>query len=179
MSGFRGGSSGSFTGSGGFSLDITGAGNLNGNAAIDGSFSGGKQSDDTEADIQNDSDQEIYTEYNADEEFESESGRENSELMNGNNVAPGEGHQFDNVNSQAAINQYGMANSNQQGNIMQHALRRQDKAIHPIPKQYIICGYRYKTIYPKGQLGASNVDQSLVGQHTMRRFYSGPFNHLL
>lgn len=193
MSGLRGGNS--FAGAGAFSVGITGAGNLNGNAAIDGSFSNGEQNDDEDADIQSDTDQEIRMNYNVDEEMATSNGNDfgqgNSEIRGNNNNALGSS-QFGNVNSQTAIHQYGMANSNKQGGIMQQVFRRQNNSMYQRPNQHLVCSYHYKTIYPNIQLQSSNVesdviesnlrninDQSLVGQYQMRRFYSGPFNHLL
>lgn len=187
MSGLSGGNK--FAGTGAFSLDVTGAGNLNGNAVIDGSFANGKQSDDRVADIQSHTDDEIRTDYNGGEEMDN--GNEN--FGRGSSIDDIALHQFGNVNSQADIHQYGMANSNKQGGIMQQAYRRQKNSIHQQPNQHLVCGYRYKTIYPDIQLQRSHVesdaiesdlrnadDQSLAGQYTMqRRFYSGPFNHLL
>lgn len=194
MSGLQGGKS--FAGAGSFSVGITGAGNLNGNAAIDGSFSSGERNDDDEeADIQSYTDQEIRTKYNVGEEMATNNRNDlrqrNVEIMETNNNAHGSS-QFGNVNSQSSINQSGMANSNKQGGVMQQAFRRQNNSIEQQPNQHIVCSYHYKTIYPNIQLQSSNVesnviesnlrnanDQSLVGQYAMRRFYSGPFNHLL
>lgn len=182
MPGLQGESS--FTGSGGLSVDIRGAGNLNGKAVIDGSFSSGERNDDTDEDIQNDSDQEIET---------SNTGKRNDfgrGLME-NNVGL-ESPELGNINSQSAIYQYGTSNSNKQGDIMQQAFRRQNNSINQEPKKHIICGYLYKTLYPNIQQQNLYVEsdivepswrnayeQSLVGQYGMRRFYSGPFNHLL
>lgn len=183
MSGVHGG--GSFAGSGGFSVDINGAGNLNGKAVIDGSFSGGEQNEDEEVDNQNDYDREDNTEVGEEMINGNDFGLENSDSMDYSD-APIGSHQFDNVNSQAAINQYGMGNTNKQGGITQQVFRRQNKTIHQLPKQHIVCGYHYKTIYPGIQPNVENdaIQQSFlndqsVGQYTMRRFYSGPFNHLL
>ncbi len=190
VSGLQGASN--VAGSAGFSLDINGAGNLNGNAAIDGSFANAKQSDDIDVGIQN----EYREEFGTDGGEELQLGGEEIGMSNGNNfgnVRPGEinnaalgAQSFGNFNSQSSLNQYGMANSNLQGGIIQQEFRRQSKSIHQLPNQHIVCGYHYKTIYPNVQLQSYNAESDdiglngpLVGQYTMRRFYSGPFNHLL
>lgn len=180
MSGFQGGSS--FTGSGGLSIDVTGAGNLNGKAAIDGSFSSEERNAEAESENRPYVDDEMAT------------GNKNDfgrGLMEKNDVGL-ESPESGNVNSQSAVYQYGMDNSNKQGDIVQQTFRRQNNSIHQLPKKHLICGYYYKTIYPNIQQQSLNVerdvlepywqnvnDRSMVGQYGIHRVYSGPFNHLL
>lgn len=186
MSGLQGGSSftgeGGFSGSGSFSLDMNGAGNLNGNMDIDGSLSQGEQDEQEYMDIQNDARQQETNRNNNDN-------RGNKKTMDNKNGVPGS-QQYGNVNSQTAVYQSGIGNSNTQGGVMQQPFRRQNKPIHHEVNQRIVCGYRYRTVYPSLQLHNLNIeneiiqaglgnDETSIGQYAMRREFSGPFNHLM
>lgn len=150
---------------------------MNGNVAIDGPFSNGEHSDNVDMDYQNEFNEEIETKHA--NNFGEQTDRVQPQILG-------------NVNSQRDLNQYGIANTNLQGGMMQQQLRRQNKSTQVVPKQHIVCGYQYKTIYPNVQLQSFNFEDDaiekslqysndipLTGHYTMRRFYSGPFNHLL
>lgn len=196
MPGLRGGSS--FTGAGSFSVGVSGAGNVNGNAAMDGSISQGGNNEDVDMGMQNDDNWQQEMNNRDNSEVNEETGgiinfdQEKSRNIDNNDVMYGS-HQYGNVNAQTGIQQNGVANSNAQGAIMQQAYRRQNNPILHNPNQHIVCGYRYRIIYPSQQLQNSNLENEIaqsglvnsngettsVGQFEERREFSGPFNHLL
>lgn len=180
------------SGNAGLSIGLNGAGNVNGNTDIDGGFS--RETDNFAEDIPDSRSAEIET----NQRIENVGGKRedsgidyDSDEIDDGKTSNGVAYpSYGNVNSQSHVNQYGVSNSNLQGGITQQALRRQSKAIQ-LP-QHIVCGYIYETVYPSVPLHSVNgegdvvepflqypIDDPMVYPNEMRRFYSGPFNHLL
>lgn len=191
MSELQGGST--FAGAGSFSVDVTGAGNVNGNAEIDGSLSRGRENEDADMNTQNDAwNEEINYRNNGEGNAETSNfGEENLRNKDNNDVILGV-QQYGNMNSQSSIQQNGIANSNTQGAVMQKTFRRHNIPTVHIPNQHLVCGYRYRIVYPSQRSQYSNLeneidqpvllnsnDQTSVEQFAERREFSGPFNHLL
>lgn len=186
----------SFSGSGGFSLGISGAGNINGNIDVNA----GRQIDEMDVDIPetgrrdeigdvtpDGNNEQLEQNYDADGTTSNQDEFDNSdyghmEAENGD-VADVGPSSVNNINAQNNVQQYGVANSNLQGGIMQKGLRRNIKSVHPLPKEHIVCGYVHRIVYPNDYLQSITVetepdlmsnDEYSVGQYVMHGFYSDP-----